>query len=29
MEMRDGRVHATADAVIVRPPTKTARKGAA
>jgi exodeoxyribonuclease VII large subunit len=29
MEMRDGRVHATADDVIVRPPTKAARRGAA
>ena len=29
MEMRDGRVHATADDVIVRPPSKAARRGAA
>lgn len=29
MEMRDGRVHATADDVIVRPPAKAARRGAA
>lgn len=29
MEMRDGRVHATADEVIVRPQTKAARRGAA
>ncbi len=29
MEMRDGRVHATADDVIVRPAAKPARKGAA
>ena len=29
MEMRDGRVHATADDVIVRPPAKVARRGAA
>ena len=28
MEMRDGRVHATADDVIVRPPAKAARRGA-
>jgi exodeoxyribonuclease VII large subunit len=29
MEMRDGRVHATADDVMVRPPAKAARRGAA
>ncbi len=29
MELRDGRVHATADEVIVRPPAKNAKRGAA
>jgi hypothetical protein len=29
MEMRDGRVHAIADDVVVRPPAKAARRGAA
>ena len=29
LEMRDGRVHATADDVLVRPPAQAARKGAA
>ena len=29
MEMRDGRVHATTDDVIVRAPAKAARRGAA